>query len=120
MDLIGPLQIRVMHYLWVQGPSTVHDVHDALNAQPGAPSLAYTTFLTVMRNLAKRGILTQTPGGRSHVFTPAVDERTYKTGLLRHLRHEFFGGDLRQMLNHLSADESLSPADRSRLTAAIE
>ena len=51
MELIGPLQVRVMHHIWSHGPSTVHDVHDALMSDPLAKRLAYTTVLTVMRNL---------------------------------------------------------------------
>ena len=33
MEAIGPLQLRVMHYIWKHGPSTVHSVHDALNSE---------------------------------------------------------------------------------------
>ena len=43
MEPLGFLQLRVMHHIWRTGPSTVHDVHVALNAQPDAPKqLAYT------------------------------------------------------------------------------
>ena len=43
-----------MHHIWSHGPSTVHDVHVALNTHPNSPKqLAYTTLLTVLRSLAK-------------------------------------------------------------------
>ena len=118
MDAIGPLQLRVMHYIWKHGASTVHSVHDALNAEPGAPKLAYTTILTVMRNLAKRGILNQRPAGRSHIFEPLVDERTYKLSILRQVREDLFAGDVNRMLGLLGEDADLSQSDRDRLSQA--
>jgi BlaI family penicillinase repressor len=116
MEPIGPLQVRVMAFIWSHGPSTVHDVHDAVNTGRGKP-LAYTTILTVMRNLVRRGLLAQTVCGRAHVFTAAVDERSYKVALLRHLRELHFAGDAVLMAHHLAADDQLPPAIRERLAA---
>ncbi len=105
MEAIGPLQLRVMHYIWQHGPSTVHAVHDALNNEAGAQKLAYTTILTVMRNLARRKILNQKASGRSHIFEPLIDEDTYKFGILRQVRRELFAGDVSRMLTFLSRDD---------------
>lgn len=118
MDAIGPLQLRVMHFIWKNGPSTVHAVHDALNGEPGAPKLAYTTILTVMRNLAKRGILDQRPAGRSHIFEPLVDERSYKLSILRQVREDLFAGDVTRLLGLLSEDGDLSKREREALNRA--
>ncbi|MFW5829547.1 MAG: BlaI/MecI/CopY family transcriptional regulator [Planctomycetota bacterium] len=104
MDIIGSLQLRVMHHIWKHGPSTVHQVHDALNSQTDAQQLAYTTILTVMRNLAKREILDQKRTGRSHVFEPLVTEEDYKRGLLRHICQSFFAGDHEHMIGLLQAE----------------
>jgi len=114
MEAIGPLQLRVMHYIWQHGPSTVHQVHDALTGEPGAPKLAYTTILTVMRNLAKRKILSQKPAGRSHIFEPLIDERSYKLGILRQVRNDLFAGDVDRMLALMAEDEDVEPGARER------
>lgn len=119
MELIGPLQVKVMHHIWTRGPSTVHDVHDELMADPQAKRLAYTTILTVMRNLARRGFLVQAPEGRAHRFSAKVDESTYKRELLHMVRTEVFRGDLRSMLDAVAADESLSPTDRDQVRGMI-
>jgi BlaI family transcriptional regulator, penicillinase repressor len=112
MEAIGPLQLRVMHFIWKHGPSTVHSVHDALNNEPGAQKLAYTTILTVMRNLARRKILDQKASGRSHVFEPLVDEDSYKLSILRQVRKELFSGDVNRMLNFLSRDDEIDDSKR--------
>lgn len=119
MDAIGPLQLRVMHYIWQHGASTVHIVHDALNNEPGAPKLAYTTILTVMRNLAKRGVLNQAPAGRSHLFSPLITEREYKIGILRQVRADLFAGDLKRMLGQMADDPDLSATEREHLAGLV-
>jgi BlaI family transcriptional regulator, penicillinase repressor len=115
MEAIGPLQVRVMHYIWKQGPSTVHDVHTALNAQTTGKQLAYTTILTVMRNLARRKFLSQAADGRAHRFSPLIDEKTYKLGMVRQIRKDLFAGDIDTMLRYLAQDDEIDEAKRSKL-----
>jgi predicted transcriptional regulator len=100
---IGPLQLRVMHAVWKRGETTVSEVFLALNAEPGAKRLAYTTFLTVMRNLVRRGLLAQenTGLGKAHRFRPLLGEEAYKTAFLRQIVDDYFGGDTAQLLRHL-------------------
>jgi predicted transcriptional regulator len=106
MEHFGHLQIRIMQHLWRNGPSTVHDIHDALNAEPGARQLAYTTFLTVMRSLAKRQLLRQEAVGRFHRFTPTTDEETFNRMMVVQLRDELFGGNAESMIACLRRAEA--------------
>ncbi|HYE07694.1 MAG TPA: BlaI/MecI/CopY family transcriptional regulator [Planctomycetota bacterium] len=93
----GPLQMRVLALIWASGATTVQVVHDALNRQPHAPQLAYTTILTVMRNLARRKLLTQArgPAGThgAHVFAPVLNRKQYRASVARWLVDEQFSGD---------------------------
>ncbi len=115
MEAIGPLQVRVMHYIWKHGPSTVHDVHTSLNAHTTGKQLAYTTILTVMRNLARRKFLSQAADGRAHRFTPLIDEKTYKLGMVRQLRKDLFAGDIGIMLSFLALDDEIEESKRAKL-----
>src|SRR5580658_8077611 len=94
MDAIGPLQLRIMQHIWKHGPATVHDLHDALNCQDRGAPLAYTTVLAVMRNLSRRGLLSQKRGGRSHVFAALLDESTYKLEVVRMISRSLFADDI--------------------------
>jgi predicted transcriptional regulator len=49
---LGPLEIRVMEILWARGESTVRDVVDRLDS-----GLAYTTVMTTLDRLFKKGLL---------------------------------------------------------------
>jgi BlaI family penicillinase repressor len=115
METIGPLQLRVMHFLWSQGPATVNTVQEHINQHASNRPLAYTTILTVMRNLARRGFLSQTPQRRSHLFAPLIDERSYKLGMLRQMRHDLFGGQAEGLLAYLAQDEEVESGLRERI-----
>jgi predicted transcriptional regulator len=106
-----------MHHIWRAGPSTVHEVHTAFNALPASRALAYTTFLTVLRNLAKRGFLDQVKGDRAHIFMPLIDERTYKLAQVRQMRQVFCGGDVTELLGYLAQDDEIDETVRDRMRA---
>ena len=108
MEIIGPLQLRIMNFIWVKGDCTVHDVHDALNGEADAPQLAYTTVLTVMRNLVRRKILSQNPAGRSHVFGPLITEVEYKESMLRQICDDFFNGKEDAMIGILQTADQVA------------
>lgn len=57
---LGALERAVMDQLWDQGePQTVRQVHDGLRTER---ELAYTTVMTVLQRLARKGLVTQLRG----------------------------------------------------------
>ena len=78
----GDLEAAIMDRLWARGESaTVRDVLDDL-----APTrtLAYTTVLTVVDNLFKKGWLRREPDGRAYRYTPTLTREEYGARQLRH------------------------------------
>jgi predicted transcriptional regulator len=109
VEQIGPLQLRVMHYIWKHGPSTVQTVMTALNNDAGSRPLAYTTFLTVMRNLARRNLLEQKKTSqRSHMFSAAIGEDDYKTAFIKQVFRDYFSNDVDALLRYLGHGERVS------------
>lgn len=107
-DLIGPLQLRVMHHLWKVNAATVQETMDVVNAALGEKPLAYTTYLTVMRNLAKRGLLDQRKTAtKRHQFVVLIDEETYKSTVLRQIFADYCGND-RALLDRYLAPRTAS------------
>jgi predicted transcriptional regulator len=109
---IGPLQLRVMHAIWRHQVNTVFEVARLVNGEPGRQRLAYTTFLTVMRNLVRRGLLRQEKlgVGKAHRFFPLVDEATYKTALIRRILDDYCGGDAAVMWRYATGGEAPASA----------
>ena len=65
---LGELERAVMDHLWDTGdPRTVRQVHEGLSAHR---ELAYTTVMTVLQRLARKGLVTQIRDDRAHRYTP--------------------------------------------------
>jgi predicted transcriptional regulator len=72
MNRLGDLERSVMDLLWdADEPQTVRQVHDALCAHR---ELAYTTVMTVLQRLARKGLVAQLRDDRAHRYAP-VDSR---------------------------------------------
>ena len=66
---LGDLEREVMTQLWDAGePLTVRQVHERLSRQR---DLAYTTVMTVLDRLAKKGVVTQQKADRAYRYVPA-------------------------------------------------
>ncbi len=81
MPALGDLEVRVMRAIWARGePVTVREVLGDLEA---ARRLAYTTVMTVMGNLEKKGWLRRHAEGRAYRYEPLVSAEEYTAGLMR-------------------------------------
>lgn len=66
-----------MEEVWRRGtPATVRAVMEALNGRAGRER-AYTTYLTIMRRLDAKGLLSRERVGRSDVYSPALSRDEY-------------------------------------------
>ena len=66
---LGDLEREVMTQLWdAAEPLTVRQVHDRLSRDR---DLAYTTVMTVLDRLAKKGVVRQQKADRAYRYTPA-------------------------------------------------
>jgi predicted transcriptional regulator len=70
------LEAEVMDLIWQASQATVREVLDGLNARSARPR-AYTTVLTTMQRLDRKGLLTRRREGRSDVYLPALTREQY-------------------------------------------
>jgi predicted transcriptional regulator len=73
---LGELEAEVMEQLWRQGEATVRSVLEAINAT-AEKARAYTTVMTVMANLDRKGLLTRRREGKTDVYTPVMARSEY-------------------------------------------
>ena len=69
------LESEVMEAIWRKGPSTVRMVLTQLNRGP--KQRAYTTVMTIMARLDRKGLLTRERHGKSDVYAPVMDRDEY-------------------------------------------
>lgn len=69
------LESEVMEEVWRQREATVRQVLEALNAGP--KERAYTTIMTIMARLDKKGLLTRRRTGKTDVYRPVMSRAEY-------------------------------------------
>ena len=70
---LGPLEIAVMEILWTSGEANVRDVIDRL----GRP-LAYTTVMTTLDRLYKKGLLARRKSERAFIYSAALTREEWE------------------------------------------
>jgi predicted transcriptional regulator len=81
MPVLGDLEAQVMRRIWSRRePVTVRDVLNELQVER---PIAYTTVMTVMANLERKGWLRRHAEGRAYRYEPLVSAEEYGAGLMR-------------------------------------
>jgi predicted transcriptional regulator len=71
------LETEVMEELWRSGEAPVRAVMDALNRRT-SKKRAYTTYMTIMARLHKKGMLVRRREGKTDFYAPSYDREEYQ------------------------------------------
>ena len=112
--VLGDRELDVMGVLWDLGSGTVTEVRDRLPAD-----LAYTTVLTILRNLEAKSLVTHSAEGKAHRYFPKVARTAARRSALSRLVDKLFHGSPEQLIAQLVEDEQLSADDLRRLRALL-
>lgn len=80
LDQLGRLETEVMQRAWARKEISVRDLHAEM-----AGRLAYTTLMTTMDRLHKKGLLKRRKDGKAYIYSAAMSEREYQESLTQHL-----------------------------------
>jgi len=111
---LGDRELDVMAVLWQIGSGTVGEVRERLPAR-----LAYTTVLTILRNLEAKKYLSHTVEGRAHRYAPRVAQRTAQKSALSHMLSRLFHGSPELLLARLVETESLTTGELRDLARRV-
>lgn len=109
-------ELRIMRILWDRGESLVSELVAAL---PEHMPLAYTSVLTTVRILERKGYIRHRQEGRAFVYSACIAEHEASRSEVRHMLHRFFGNSRERLLLTLLGDEDVSQEELQRLKAAI-
>lgn len=70
---LGPLEVAVMEILWDGGESNVHQVVQSLKRP-----LAYTTVMTTLDRLFKKGLLDRRKSERAYIYAPVRSRQEWE------------------------------------------
>lgn len=115
-NVLTDLELRLMNIVWDKGKVTVRNVKDAL---PKSKPLAYSTVLTVMRNLEWKGYLRHQVRDRTYVYEPVVARDEVVQSMLGNLANRLFGGSSELLMVNFLEKEKLSLEKLKRLKELI-
>jgi len=105
-------ELEILRILWRRGPLTVREVHDELKRER---DIGYTTVLKIMQVMAEKKIVTRDESERSHVYSPAVEEKSVKRRLVSELLDKAFDGSAAQLVMHALSDKRASQEDLKKI-----
>jgi BlaI family transcriptional regulator, penicillinase repressor len=101
-------ELEIMKVVWERNEVTVRDVYETLRARR---PIAYTTVLTMMKVLDRKGFVEADRAERTHVYRPAKPQQRVVGDMLRDFVDRVFNGSAEPLLQHLVRDGRLSAAE---------
>ena len=108
-------ELEILNVLWRRGPSTVREVHQALQADR---QTGLTTTLKLMQIMTEKGLLL-CDDARPHRYTVAASEEQTQTGLLEDLMQKAFDGSMTKLLLRAVEHERLTSEDLREMQRLI-
>ncbi len=110
-------ELEILRILWKEGPQTVRAVHDSLRT---GRDIGYTTVLKTMQVMAEKRLVTRDESERSHVYSPAVEERSVKRRLVSDLLDRAFDGSAAQLVLQALSDKPASAEDLRKIRQLLK
>ena len=108
-------EMDVMNVLWRLGSGTVSEVQGGL-----VDELAYTTVLTILRTLEKKGHIRHEAEGRAHRYVPLVQKEEAQEGAVTRVTRKLFSGSPELLMAHLLNGGGLTEDQLRRLRTLVD
>ena len=98
-------ELEIMKIGWERRTATVRDVYEALLERR---RVAYTTVMTMMKILERKGYLNRKQVERAYVYRPAQPKNSVIRVMVRDFVNRVFNGSAEPLLVHLIEDRHLT------------
>lgn len=106
-DVPPPLELLCLNALWTLGEANVRDVQEVVvRTRP----LAYTTIMTVLDRLVRKGKLTRRKQGRAFVYRPETSRDEMRRAAVRELADALFDGSEQELAAFLESSAARASA----------
>lgn len=95
-------ELQILQVLWERGPSTVREVHDALQEEK---ALGYTTVLKLMQIMTTKGLVRRDENQRAHVYEAQQPAEKTKRQFAADMLERVFEGSARELMLHALASQ---------------
>ncbi len=113
---LGETEMEILHHVWKLEKATVSQVQERILEDR---KVAYTTIMTIMKNLSEKGLLDKELQGNTYVYSPAQPAGEVQQNLVRQFVDKVFKGSPAALVQSLVKAEKLSPKDREEIERLI-
>lgn len=110
-------ELEIMNILWEEAPLKVAEVLERLNKSP-AP--AYTSLMTVMQTMVKKGYLAASKEGKANYYKPVVRKNKAVVSEFKKMAKKFFNGSSKDLVVNLIENEELSSKEIADIKKILE
>jgi BlaI family transcriptional regulator, penicillinase repressor len=114
---LTPQELEIMKVVWRTGPATVRDVYEDLLQHR---RIAYTSVMTMMNVLERKGHLRKSAQDRAFVYEPTAPQRRVLSSMVGEFVDRVFNGSASPLLQHLFEDERLTDEDLREIRRLIK
>lgn len=111
------VELQILQVLWDSGPSTVREVHHALEE---IKETNYATTVKMLRVMHEKGLVKRNEDVKPMVYRAAITrERAQKRGL-SDLITRLYNGSAATLMMHALADKKTSPEEVAEIRAWLD
>lgn len=111
------LELQILAILWDGGPATVHEIRRRL---PDGKRRAYTTVLSLVQVMERKGLVDHAVQGPAHVYRPRVARRQVLRPLMRGLLRNVFGDRAADAVQCLLDARQIDDEELAQIRAVIQ
>jgi predicted transcriptional regulator len=110
-------ELEILRILWARGPSTVREVHQALNKKK---RMGYTSVLKLMQIMIEKGSVRRNEDQRAHVYEANHAAEKTKRQLAGDVLQRVFDGSASQLMMHALAGRKGSREEIDELRRLLD
>lgn len=110
-------EFEVMQVLWAQAPLRISDILDCLQR---SPKPAYTSLLTLVQTMEKKGYVKHQKKGKAYAYLPVLQQKKFLISEVKRIAKRLFGGSPGKLVLNLVENEQLSEAEVTALKQLLK
>lgn len=116
-QILGELESEIMEVIWLKKKASVRDVLLELKK---SKDIAYTTVMTVMDRLFKKGFIRRKKNGQAFIYHPVVDKVALKEDTIKKVLHGILADSSKIAMVHFIDELAKDPKNLKQLQILIK
>lgn len=111
------LELQILGVLWELGPLPVKEIGKVI---PDGKERAYTTVLTLLQVMEKKGLVSRTREGMRHIYRAKLSRDEVLKPVMSDMVSNFFGGNPARAMQFMMGDDTVSAEEIAELRQMLD